>query len=295
MSEGDAEPTGEQASDPAGGQASDPAGGQASDPAGGQASDPAGEDGAGAANEDGAGSASEASGDHSHGTAASVPAGEALGDGLLEAEMGPSSAVAHLYRGEVHRMTRWRERLDRTTNWAVTVMAAILTWAFTDPSNPHFIVLLGVVAVGIFLGIEAHRLRGYVVWRTRVRLIQENVLARGLDPAGDLLHENWREELADDYREPTVKISYEEALAHRLRGVYLALLAVLLVAWLVRTGVVAEGSLPATAAVGPLPGVAVLAAVGLLFVAALVVAFRPREWKGHPEMRSTDVGRWREG
>ena len=58
------------------------------------------------------------------------PTGETereLGSGLFEADMGPSSSMAHLYRGEVHRMTNWRERLDRTTNWAVTVMAAILT------------------------------------------------------------------------------------------------------------------------------------------------------------------------
>lgn len=220
---------------------------------------------------------------------------DALGDGLFEGEMGPSSALAHLYRAEVHRMTRWRERLDRTTNWAVTVMAAILAWAFTDPSIPHFVVLLGVVTVGIFLGIEAHRLRGYVVWRTRVRLLQENVLARGLDPEGDLLHEDWRRELAEDYREPTVKITYEEALAHRLRGVYLALLGVLLVAWVVRTGVVGRGSLPASASVGSVPGVVVLTLVVSVFVAALVVTFRPRVWKGHPELRSTDIGRWREG
>jgi len=25
--------------------------------------------------------------------------------------------MAHLYRGEVHRMKFWRKRLDRTTNW----------------------------------------------------------------------------------------------------------------------------------------------------------------------------------
>lgn len=27
-----------------------------------------------------------------------------IGQGLLDEEMGPSSAMAHLYRGEIHRM-----------------------------------------------------------------------------------------------------------------------------------------------------------------------------------------------
>nr|WP_249038736.1 DUF2270 domain-containing protein [Haloterrigena salifodinae] len=38
-----------------------------------------------------------------------------IGRGLLEAEMGPSSSLSHLYRGEIHRMKFWREWLDRTT------------------------------------------------------------------------------------------------------------------------------------------------------------------------------------
>jgi len=217
-----------------------------------------------------------------------------IGEGLFEREMGPSSSMAHLYRGELHRMTRWRERLDRTTNWAVTVMAAILTWAFSDPSNPHFLILLGGVTVALFLGIEAHRFRGYIVWRTRVRLLQENVWAHGLDPSESLLHADWREQLADDYREPTLKISYEEALAHRLRRIYLPLLSIVLAAWGIRTAVIDSMSWPASAAIGVVPGGVVVATVLTGFALALVVSFRPREWKGHPELRSRAIGEWHE-
>jgi len=213
-----------------------------------------------------------------------------IGEGLFEQEMGPSSSMAHLYRGELHRMTRWRERLDRTTNWAVTVMATILTWAFSDPGNPHFLILLGGVAVALFLGIEAHRFRGYIVWRTRVRLLQENVWAHGLDPSERLLHADWREQLADDYREPTLKISYEEALAHRLRRIYLPMLGIVLVAWLIRTTVIAGTPWPASAAVGAVPGTVVVGTVLGGFALAAAVSFRPREWKGHPELRSREVG-----
>lgn len=217
-----------------------------------------------------------------------------LGRGLFEQDMGPSSSMAHLYRAEVHRMTRWRERLDRTTNWAVTVMAAILTWAFSASSNPHFLLPLGAVAITFFLGLEAHRFRGFIVWRTRVRLMQENVWAYGLDPSQDLLHPNWREELAVDYRVPTVKISYEEAIAHRLRRIYLPLLTIILGAWVIRTTIVSATPWPQSAAIGAVPGVVVLAVVFGLYAVALVIAFRPRKWLGHPELRTRDIGRWRE-
>lgn len=218
----------------------------------------------------------------------------AVGRGLFEEDMSPGSAFAHLYRGEVHRMTRWRERLDRTTNWAVTVMAAILTWAFSDPGNPHFLILMGAVAVGFFLGIEAHRFRGYIVWRTRVRLLQENVWAPGLDPSAHPIHEGWRGELAEDYRYPTLKISYEEALAHRLRRIYLPILTIVGLAWLIRTTALSPTPLPASAAIGALPGTLVFAIVAGCYLLAIVITFRPRTWKGHPELRSEEIGKWQE-
>jgi uncharacterized membrane protein len=218
-----------------------------------------------------------------------------LGRGLFERDMGPSSSMAHLYRGEVHRMTRWRERLDQTTNWAVTVIAAILTWAFTSPDNPHYLVLVGMVALGVFLGIEAHRYRGFDVWRHRVRLIQENVWAHGLDPSNALDDPEWRRELACDYRNPTLKVSFEEALAHRLRRVYLALFSVVLGAWVIRiTAFAPTADWPASAAIGQIPGAIVTGTVVLAYLAGVAVAFRPRDWRSKSELREEDVGAWQE-
>ncbi|MFC6784735.1 DUF2270 domain-containing protein [Halobaculum halobium] len=203
--------------------------------------------------------------------------------------MGPSSAMAHLYRGELHRMKLWRERLDQTTNWAVVVIAALLTWAFSSPENPHYIILVGIATLTVFLIIESRRYRGYDIWRTRVRTIQENVWAYGLDPEGGLTDEHWREHLGDDYRTPTVKITAEEAIAHRLRRVYLPLFAVLLVAWLIRVTAFSAEPWLTTAMIGMVPGPVVVAAVGLFYAAALTVAFRPRTWHAKGELRAEDL------
>ncbi|WP_135302662.1 DUF2270 domain-containing protein [Haloarcula amylovorans] len=226
------------------------------------------------------------------------PSGErerSLGAGLFEQEMGPSSSMAHLYRGEVHRMTRWRERLDRTTNWAVTVMAAILTWSFSDPSNPHYLVLVGLVTLGAFLGIEAHRYRGFDVWRSRVRLIQQNVWAHGLDPREDVDDGAWRRKLSADYYRPTLKVPFEEAVAHRLRRVYLALFSIVTAAWFIRvTSFAQSGPWPESARIGIVPGVVVTAVVVAAYLASIVVAFRPRTWHSRSELRECQVDDWRE-
>lgn len=218
-----------------------------------------------------------------------APEHRRLGRGLLEEDMGPSSALAHLYRGEIHRMKHWRERLDRTTNWAVIVMAAVLTWAFSSPDNPHYIILVGVATLSVFLLIEARRYRGYEIWRTRVRTLQENVWAYGLDPSAGLVDPDWRARLSRDYRTPTLKITAEEAVAHRLRRVYLPLFGVLLAAWVVRITAFSSAPWLRSAAVDPVPGVVVFGVVAAYFLALSVVAVRPRTWHAKGELRAEDL------
>jgi len=212
-----------------------------------------------------------------------------IGRGFFGEDIGPGSSMAHLYRGEIHRMTLWRERLDRTTNWAVIVIAAVLTWAFSAESNPHYVILVGVAVLGIFCGIESLRYRGYDIWRSRVRTIQVNAFAYALDPRQGVEEPDWREKLARDYRRPAIKITWEEAIAHRLRRVYLALGLVLLAAWTFRITAFAHAPWPASAAVGQVPGIVVTAVVAGCYLAAIAVAFRPRTWRARGELREEDL------
>jgi uncharacterized membrane protein len=220
----------------------------------------------------------------------SQPAADPLvGAGLLDEEMGPSSSLAHLYRGEIHRMKFWRERLDRTTNWAVVVISALLTWSFSSTGTPHYVILIGIATLTVFLVVEARRYRGYDIWRTRVRSLQQNVFATGLDPSVELANPDWRTVLASDYRQPTLKITAEEAIAHRLRRIYLPLFGLLLVAWGVRITAFATDPWVATARVGAIPGPVVTLTVAAFYVTALVVAFRPRTWHARCELRSEEL------
>lgn len=123
-------------------------------------------------------------------------------------------------------MKFWRERLDRTTNWAVIVMGAILTWAFSSARNPHYIIPVGMAIVGVFLTIKARRYRAYDIWCLQVRTIQESTFAQALDPSTDVADDAWRAKLSRDYRRPAMAITAEEAIAHRLRRVYLPLFTV---------------------------------------------------------------------
>ena len=184
------------------------------------------------------------------------------------------SLSSHFYRGEMDRVTTWRTRMDQTTNWAVVVMAAILTWAFTSTDNPHYVLLVAMLAVSVFLFVEAGRFQEYDALRERVRVLQANLFAEGYDPRGPAVDE-WREWLGRDLRDPTIRLSLVSALGHRLQHVYFPLLSVLLVAWVLRVSVFEPGtSWWETAAIANVPGVAVVALVGLGYLVAAGLTVR---------------------
>jgi len=180
-----------------------------------------------------------------------------------------STVVGFFYRGEMDRVTTWRTRLDQTTNWAVIVMVGILTWVFSSPDHPHYVLLIGMGAVGVFLFIEAHRFQEYDAWRSRLREVQRDFVA-DVFRSSDRAHEDWRARVSRDLREPEVELSLARALGHRLQRVYFPLLSVLLVAWVVRITVFTTG-VPwyDAATVGTLPGRDVATAVGAAYLALL--------------------------
>lgn len=214
-----------------------------------------------------------------------APEEREIGREMVDRSTGLGSVVAHLYRGEVAREVSWRERLDSTTNWAVTVIAGILAYAFSSADVAHTIVLVGMGVGIVFLLIEARRFQQYDVWRSRVRSMQENLFANALDPSEGVEQRDWRRQLSDDYRTPTVKMPLRTALAHRLRRVYLLLLFGLLVVWLFRLNS-ADESLVQAAAMSNTPGWIVLGVVIVGYLSLVVIAF----WPGTTAVSELDDG-----
>lgn len=201
-----------------------------------------------------------------------------IGREIVDESGGFGPAMAQLYRGEMDRMTTWRQRLDQTTYWAVTLMAAIFTWTFSNRNNPHYILIIGMIAVGVFLQIEARRYRGYDVWRSRVRILQENLFSYALDPSQGIARENWRAALSEDLHDPSPKLSNLAATAHRLRRIYFPLLGILLIAWIGRITMYTrdEPGLEA-ATVGSIPGPIVVALVGIAYLGLIALMVLPGE------------------
>ena len=65
--------------------------------------------------------------------------------------------IIHYYRGEIGRMTSWRDRIDRTSNWSMTVVAGLLSVSLSTPASHHGVVLFAMLLVSLFLLIEARR------------------------------------------------------------------------------------------------------------------------------------------
>ena len=142
-----------------------------------------------------------------------------------------NTAIAHFYRGEVQRSNTWRNRLDTTTNWAVLTAGGALSFAFSSPNNPHFLIPITSILVAIFLVMEARRYRYYEIWASRVRVIETGYYAQMLAPESVPRDQGWASHLASDLLTPHFTISVWEAIGRRLRRNYIWLFALLALSW----------------------------------------------------------------
>jgi uncharacterized membrane protein len=186
-----------------------------------------------------------------------------------------NNAMIHFYRGEVQRSTTWRTRLDTTTYWAVFTTGATLSFAFSSPSNPHFLIPINSILIAIFLLMEARRYRYYEIWSNRVRIIETGYFAQMLAPEGVSLDEAWAEHLAADLITPHFTITEWEAVGRRLRRNYLWIFALLALSWNLKVYLHPSpahdfATFLERATVGGAPGWLVFT-FGVLFNAAIVI------------------------
>ena len=196
------------------------------------------------------------------------------------------NVMAHYYRGEMGRMTSWRDRVDRTSNWAITVVAAMLSVSLSTPTAHHGVLIFAGVLAMLLLAIESRRYRFFDVYRSRVRRLERNYLASVFSPT-DAVEEDWMRAMADDLRRPVFSISLTEAMSRRLRRNYFWMFFVLLVAWLLKT---TSAKLQASgrdaefvnsfsewlgnAALGPVPGWTVVMLVAAFYIWVTYATFR---------------------
>ena len=203
------------------------------------------------------------------------------------------SLLPHYYRGEVGQMSTRIGRLDQSIDWAIGVIVAVLALSFASPDSPPYFLLIGMLALMIFLLFDVRRYRSFDAARSRVRLIEENVFANAFNPEGTV-HREWRSELADDLRKPTLKVTTREAMTRRLRRVYFPLLSVLLMMWLFRITIFVPGEhWYETAAVPGIPGYTIVIVVSLFYLGNLVVTMWPTSRQAKGEYHGVEPGDWK--
>jgi len=209
------------------------------------------------------------------------------------------NVMAHYHRAEIARMAGWRDRIDRTTNWAITVVAAMLSVSLSTPTAHHGVLLFAMVLVLLLLVIEARRYRFFDVYRNRVRRMERNYYAQIFAPEEGTT-DDWILKLGDDLRRPLFLTSHSQAISRRLRRNYCWMFLILLFAWLIKTTFIrmqesavetrlvgSIGEWVRNAAIGPVPGWIVNLAV-LLFYVWILYASLPRP-KGEGELAFGNV------
>ena len=203
------------------------------------------------------------------------------------------NALSHYYRGELSRMMSWRDRLDRTTNWAITGVGAMLSISLASAESHHGVLLFAMLLIFLLLFIESRRYRFFHVYRSRVRLIERNYYGRIFAPRDFVDPTHWMGQLGEDLRLPRFTITITQAMARRLRRNYIWLFLILLLAWLLKTStrvlqaaagpvqmVQSSGELFKNASIGYVPGWAILILILSFYGWMLYVMVKHRETSG---------------
>jgi uncharacterized membrane protein len=144
------------------------------------------------------------------------------------------NAMSHFYRGELGRIMVWRQRLDITTNWAITSSTAIITIAFSNRDVPHLIFFFNLAIVWGMLWIEARRYRFYDAFRARVRMLEAHFLVPMVMENREMLQGEWKKLVCEDLILPSFKISKLEAVGRRLKRNYVFIFILIMVAWVTK-------------------------------------------------------------
>jgi uncharacterized membrane protein len=134
----------------------------------------------------------------------------------------------------------WRQRLDVTTSWAITLSSAVFSFAFADRNVPHIIFFFNLAVVWMLLWIEARRYRFYDAFRARVRMLEAHFLVPIVAQNTKLLQGEWQKLVCEDLLLPSFKISRIEAVGRRLRRNYGFIFTIVLVAWITKIFLHAE-------------------------------------------------------
>jgi uncharacterized membrane protein len=190
------------------------------------------------------------------------------------------------------RMMSWRDRLDRTTNWAITGVGAMLSVSLSSPQSHHGVLLFAMVLIFLMLYIESRRYRFFHVYRSRVRLMERNYYVRIFSARDMIDMTHWMNQLGEDLRLPRFTITTTQAMARRLRRNYIWLFLILLLAWLLKTstGVLqptgtaeiihSTGELFRNAAIGYVPGLVVVILIVSFYGWMFYVMIKHREASG---------------
>ena len=182
------------------------------------------------------------------------------------------NALVHLYRAEVGRMTAYRQRLDTTTNWAITSSALVTTFSLGNATIPHEAFLFLMFVNSFFLVTEARRFRVYEAARYRVLLMERYFYP---DVMGQRSERAWQPALIEALRTPYSypPVGLLAAIGWRLRRNYLWIYAAVVVTWVAKLEISggAGGDLLSAAGIGRVPGVWIWAVVVLVYAALLAI------------------------
>ncbi|MFP4623925.1 MAG: DUF2270 domain-containing protein [Gemmatimonadota bacterium] len=141
--------------------------------------------------------------------------------------------LVHFYRATVQHADVWRQRMDATTNWAAATTAAMITFSFSRPDTPHFVLLLALGFDIMFLLMESRRYQAYDRWRRQFHSLNRYLIAPALQ-GSRTIPEHGFDGVVFELSRTVPHLTLWEAVGYRVRRNYGYLFGVIVLSWLLK-------------------------------------------------------------
>lgn len=150
--------------------------------------------------------------------------------------------IAHLYRGEMNRLTTYRQRLDTISNWSISTLIALIVFYIGNDKIPAKIIFIFIMPIFLFSLIEARRYRYYLVSQSRINCIEKGFYVQEIFQI-EIPQYQHRHDLIQSLSCPSYPISLWKAWLIRFYRNYIWLIYFVLMTWFLKIEMVHQISM----------------------------------------------------
>lgn len=137
--------------------------------------------------------------------------------------------IAHFYRGEMNRMTVYRQRLDTTIQYTISLSSIMIVYFMSSNCSiyfPFFILFL----IQFFCSLETRRYQYFLISQNRIKILEEGFFINTI--LNENNNYNWKDNLINHLKNNNYIFPFYKSFIIRYKRYYIWITDFILGCWL---------------------------------------------------------------